>query len=632
MKAKIHGKFWREYQKIIKDQMIPYQWKALNDDVQGAEPSHVIANFEIAAHRREGNYVGMVFQDSDLYKWIEAASYSLLNFPDKDLEKKIDGAVDLIHEAQLQDGYLNTYYQVEEGIGNRWTNLRDNHELYCAGHLIEAAIAYYSATGKQKLLQVAVRFVNHIKDVFGEGKSHGYPGHEEIELALIKLYLITNNETDLELAKFFIDQRGTSPHYFDLECKKYDRGPQSWWDGDYEYSQSHQPVREQKEAAGHAVRAMYLYCAIADLARITKDQELKEVIEGLWNNVTQKKMSVNGGIGASSWGESFSAEYDLPNDTAYNETCASVGLVFWARRMLELTNQSQYADVLENALYNGCLCGMDVQGKHFFYVNPLEINHTGMHRRDHRHVKCERQGWFNCACCPPNLARLVQSIGDYVYHFQDNTLYVDLYAACEVEHLFNENKMLLVQTTSYPWEGYAGFKINSDREESFQIALRIPQWASDVSLEINGNEQDLSETGIIDGYLRLNRTWKDGDEFTICFSMEVKEIYANPRVTEDLGKVAVSRGPLIYAAEQIDNGDNLAALFLKSDEYKIFRNDSILHDTVFIQGKGIRVAGMGEPTLYSLKKPAEISQKVTLIPYFLWGNRGYGEMSVWIKK
>ena len=631
MTAKINGGFWSNYQKIVREKMIPYQWNVLNDKMDQVEPSCVISNFEIAAGRKKGHHGGMVFQDSDLYKWIEAAAYSLKNFPDSDLEKKIDWAVDLIADAQLDDGYLHTYYQLDGRINERWTNLRDNHELYCAGHLIEAAVAYYEVTGKKKLMEVAEKFVHHIEDIFLIQKCQGYSGHEEIELALIRLYKTTNREEYLKLATEFLRRRGTTPHYFDLESQKYDRGPQSWWDGDYTYSQSHEPVTCQKEAVGHAVRAMYLYCAMADVAKLNNDEKMAEAIERLWDNVTEKKMSVNGGIGASAWGEAFSQEYDLPNDTVYNETCASVGLVFWAKRMLLLNGDAKYADIMENALYNGCLCGMDIKGERFLYVNPLEINNTSKYRKDHKHVKTERQKWFNCACCPPNLARLIESVSDYVYRTTDNTIFVDLYAQSCLEHSVNDSYVKLSQITDYPWSGSAKFKITLEHPACFTIAFRVPQWASDIEVKYNGTSCDASGLKKSKGYLILEKEWKHEDEIEICFPMDIKEIYANTKVAEDNGKIAISRGPLIYCAEEKDNGSDIAALFIKENKYCIHKNTEIVKDAVFITVEGERLVSKEKEHLYSYEKPEKIDEELVLIPYYLWGNRGYGEMSVWIK-
>lgn len=630
MRTRITGAMLKEYQEIVRKQMIPYQWKVLNDQVSDVEPSHVIENFEIAAGRKSGEYFGMVFQDSDLYKWIEACAYSLSHTPDPGLEQKVDWVVDLIADAQLEDGYINTYYQVKEGIEHRWTNLRDNHELYCMGHMFEAAVAYRQATGKEKFLNVAVRAADYIVSYFGPGKCQGYPGHEEVELALVKLYLETGKPSYLELAKFFVDQRGTEPNYFMEESKKYHRAPyQEWWGKDYLYSQAHRPVREQKEVVGHAVRAVYFYCAVADLARLTDDAELKAVIEGLWNNVTKEKMSVNGGIGASGWGEAFADAYDLPSDTPYNETCASVGLAFWAERMLKLESKGEYADILEKVIYNACLCGMDVEGKHFFYVNPLEINHSSEKRRDHQHVRTERQGWFACACCPPNLARLIESLGDYVYRVSGRTVFVDLYAESSMEHTFDTGAIRLIQKTEYPWEETVNIQLELEKAQEFTLALRIPGWAETFEIRVNGQIPEPAEQH--DGYLYLRRSWQHQDTVQIVFPMEVRNLYGNPKVTETLGKTAVSRGPVIYCAEEHDNGAELATIALTGKEYRMIRSDELLKGVVYLKTAGEKTVTGDADSLYGYVQPERKETELTLIPYFLWGNRGYGELAVWFR-
>lgn len=336
-KVKINDRFWGRYLEVVRNHVIPYQWDALNDRLPDTSPSHAIENFRIAVGESSGEYYGMVFQDSDIAKWLEAVAYSLENEPNEELEKTADEVIALLGRAQDENGYLNTYYTVKEP-NNRWTNIRDNHELYCAGHLIEAAVAYYQATGKKQFLDIMCKYADHIDSVFGpeEDKLKGYPGHQEIELALVKLYDVTGQEKYLNLSKYFIDERGKQPHYFDIEKEKRKETKPFWFNDDYAYHQAHKPVREQKEAVGHAVRATYMYTAMTDLALKTKDESLKKACEELWNNVTQKQMYVTAGIGSMEFGESFSFNYDLPNDLSYTETCASIALVFWANRMLQL--------------------------------------------------------------------------------------------------------------------------------------------------------------------------------------------------------------------------------------------------------------------------------------------------------
>ena len=372
----IDDPFWSRKRETVRTQMIPYQWRALNDQVEGAAPSHCIKNFKIAAGLEEGKFEGRVFQDSDVAKWLEAVGYALSWHKDEELERTADEAIDIIAAAQQPDGYLDTYYIIN-GLDKRWTNLMNNHELYCAGHMIEAGIAYYEGTGKRKLLDVVIRLADCIDRTFGpeEGKLHAYPGHEIIEMALVRLYHLTKEEKYLNLAKYFIDERGQEPLYFKEEREKY--GNTYYWEDSLfqeQYFQAGKPVREQKEAEGHAVRAVYLYSGMASAAKETGDMSLWEACTRLWENVARRQMYITGAIGSSDYGEAFTFDYDLPNDTAYGETCASIGLIFWARRMLEVEPKSEYADVMEQALFNTCLSGMSLDGRKFFYVNPLEVN------------------------------------------------------------------------------------------------------------------------------------------------------------------------------------------------------------------------------------------------------------------
>jgi len=375
--VRIEDPLWSRVEHLVREVVIPYQYEALHDRIPNVEPSYAIRNFRIAAGLEEGEFGGMVFQDSDVAKWLEAVGYSLMAHPDPELEWRADEVIDLVAMAQHPDGYLNTYFTVKEP-GKRWTNLLDCHELYCAGHMIEAAVAYYLATGKRKLLEVVCKFVDHIDTVFGdgEGKLPGYDGHQEIELALVKLYGVTGDEKHLRLAKYFIDKRGTEPHFFLQEWER--RGGISHWGKvkrpvNLEYHQAHKPVRDQDVAVGHAVRAVYMYTAMADLARLTRDESLLAACDKLWNNIVTRQMYITGGIGSTHHGEAFTFDYDLPNDTVYAETCASIGLIFFASRMLQLRARGEYADVMERALYNTVLAGMAQDGRHYFYVNPLEV-------------------------------------------------------------------------------------------------------------------------------------------------------------------------------------------------------------------------------------------------------------------
>lgn len=631
VKTKITGNFWKYYQKVIADSVIPYQWAALNDELPDTEPSHALKNFRLAAGLEEGEYYGMVFQDSDVYKWLECVAYSLQNHPDAALEQRADEVIALIGAAQLADGYINTFYQVKEGIGQRWTNVRDQHELYCGGHMIEAAVAYYEMTGKTNFLKIAEKFADYVIEVFGPGENQiqGYPGHEEIELALVRLYLATNAQRYLDQAVFFVEERGKQPNYFTEEAEKAGRPPQSWWHGDYEYSQAHLPIREQKEAVGHAVRAVYFYTAVADVARLTGDESLKKAVEVLWRNVVDEKMSVNGGIGASAWGEAFAENYDLPNDTCYNETCASVGLAFWAKRMLALEPKGEYGDVLENAVYNGTLCGMDLPGQRFLYVNPLEINgENACKRRDHHHVTPQRQKWFNCACCPPNLARLVGSIGEYFAMNVGDTLYINLYGESQTKAELVGTPVTLTQQTDYPFDGEVAVRLELPESVTGTVALRIPAWSQKTGLTINGETVTFD---VKEGFAYVTRQWQDGDLLQLSLDMTPQKLYASTKITEDIGKVAITRGPLVYVAEEKDNGADLGTLWLTDAPLTAEGNEELLPHAVYLKGTGKRLMDQENGT-YTTAKPTFEAVEVTLIPYFMWGNRGYGEIRIWLNE
>ncbi|WP_067929089.1 glycoside hydrolase family 127 protein [Alicyclobacillus shizuokensis] len=633
--VRIQDPFWSPKQALVRDVVIPYQWQALNDQVPGVEPSHTIENFRIAAGEADGDYYGMVFQDSDLYKWLEAVGHTLANERDEELERKADEAIDLLARAQQPDGYLNTHYTLTKP-DKRWTNLRDDHELYCAGHLIEAAVAYYQATGKRKLLDIACRFADYINRVFGHGpgKIPGYPGHEEIELALIKLYRATGNRTYLDLALYFIEERGRQPHYFQIEAEK--RGETTPFRFGFEYSQSHLPVREQTEAIGHAVRAMYFYTAVADAARETGDMSLLDACRRLWNSVVQKKMYVTGGIGSSADnGEAFTTDYDLPNDTAYTETCAAIGLVFFAQRMLQAEPRREYADVMERALFNGVLAGMSLDGRRYFYVNPLEVWPSACdYRADMHSVKYERQGWFGCACCPPNIARLLASLGQYVYTTDaaKETIYAHLYIGSSVSvEVAGGKQVTLVQESQLPWQGRIRLTVHLDDPAAFTLALRLPGWCLTPALRVNGEAVDPADAA--DGYARLNRTWACGDVIELDLPMQPLRIYPHPELREDAGKVALQYGPIVYCLEEADNGANLRDLTLPREAAIAAKYEpDLLGGVVVLESTGYKSAAPAGAALYSYEPPSREETLIRAIPYYAWANRGPGEMTVWIRE
>ncbi|MDB5085717.1 MAG: hypothetical protein JWN30_2603, partial [Bacilli bacterium] len=515
-------------------------------------------------------------------------------------------------------------------------NLRDWHELYCAGHLIEAGVAYYEATGKTRLLDVVCRLADHIADVFGTkpAQLRGYDGHEEIELALVKLYRATGIRKYLELGRYFINERGRQPYFFETEAQQ--RGDLQIRK-DFDYFQAHLPVREQQNAVGHSVRAMYLYAGMADIAAETEDEELLEACRALWKNVTGRQMYITGGIGSIAHREAFTIDYDLPNDYAYTETCASIGLVLFAHRMLQIEQDSRYADVIERCLYNGILSGVSLDGKSYFYVNPLAVwPAVCQHRSDKKHVKTERQPWYGTACCPPNIARLIGSLGQYFYSVSNSELYVHLYASGTMETEIAGQTIRINQRTEYPWQEQVEFSLSLDTEVSFSFALRIPDWCKNVSIQVNDHPVSL-ESNCSKGYAKINRVWSDGDHVRLKLEMPVERIYANPNVRENAGKVALQRGPVVYCLEEIDNEPNLPAISLPADaQLSVCFDDQLLGGIAVISGTASRtvsdLATLEEEVLYRSSPNPTVQFSFKAIPYFAWCNRNPGEMIVWIRE
>ncbi|MCC3375331.1 glycoside hydrolase family 127 protein [Cohnella sp. REN36] len=637
--VRIADAFWDDYIRLVKDVVVPYQWEAINDRVPGAEPSGAVRNFKIAAGLAQGDFYGFVFQDSDVAKWLEAVGYLLAKERDPDLEAVADGMIEIIAQAQQPDGYLNTYFTIKEP-GRRWTNLMDCHELYCAGHMIEAAVSYYRATGKRRLLDVVIRFADYIDSVFGpeEGRLNGYDGHQEVELALVKLYEATEDRKYLRLAQYFLDARGTSPSFFEHEADG--RGRRSHWgfthrELELAYFQAHRPVREQTEAVGHAVRFAYMVAGMADVAAETGDEALLAACRRLWDNMTERQMYVTGGIGSMAQGEAFSFDYDLPNDTVYAETCASIGLVFVAHRMLQIEPDAKYADEMERALYNTVVGGMSLDGKHFFYVNPLEVDPKACGGRNKKfdHVKPVRQEWFGCACCPPNVARLLASLGEYVYAVKDDTVYVHLYVGGEADFRLPRTELKLIQRSDYPWSGSISFEVHPNQADaSFTLALRLPGWSPSAVLRVNGEPIDYRTAN---GYARIERTWRAGDIVSLELEMPAMRLRCHPAVRANVGKTAIQRGPLVYCLEQADNGEALHELVLPATgELKVREAAHLLGGVRVIEAEGIRARA--EPWNGGLYRPdailRETGQNLTFIPYYAWANRGEGEMAVWVRE
>ncbi|SDW14893.1 glycoside hydrolase family 127 protein [Paenibacillus sp. CF384] len=635
--VQVQDSYWSSYVNLIRETVIPYQWEAMNDRIESAEPSHVIRNFRIAAGLEEGSFGGFVFQDTDMYKWLEAVGYSLAATPDADLERIADEAIKLIASAQQEDGYLNTYFSIAEPSA-RWSNLMDCHEMYTAGHLIEAAVAYYQGTGKSTLLNVAIRLADHIDTHFGDepGKLRGYDGHQEIELALVKLYEITGEERYVKLASFFIDERGQQPNYLVEEWEK--RGRITYWTPgvvqrehqDLRYLQAHKPVREQEVATGHAVRAVYMYTAMADLALHLGDASLLAACQRLWSNVVNKQMYVTGSIGSTHHGEAFTFDYDLPNDTNYSETCASIGLIFFARRMLQLEPNGEYGDVMERALYNTVTAALAGDGQSFFYVNPLEVwpaasrGNPGKH-----HIKSIRQQWFACACCPPNISRLLSSLGQYIFTSSSDVLYTHLYIGTETTLTLAGRQVSLKLESGLPWNGQVRLHVaTAAGTGEFTIAMRLPAWSQQTSFTLNGSPV---EPEIRQGFAYLTRDWQEGDVITLEFDMEPKRIYAHPNVRANAGRVALQRGPLVYCFEEMDNGAALPNLILPADaEIRLVHNGN----SVALHAEGYRQADVdSENTSLYRTSPLKLEkQSIYAVPYTQWGNRKPGEMLVWIRE
>lgn len=613
----INDSFWSPRIRVNRETTIPHQYKE-------CKTTGRIDAFRPDWKPEEGQEGRHIFWDSDVAKWIESAAYSLSTNPDAKLETMVDEVIDLIAAAQLEDGYLNSYY-IYECLDKRWTNLRDNHELYCAGHMMEAAVAYYQATGKRKLLDVISRYADYIDTVFGpeEGKKRGYCGHQEIELGLVKLYRITGNDKYLKLSKFFIDEHGKKPLYFEEEAIARGDDPEKRWfkSGEtipYDYCQCHLPVREQTEAVGHSVRAMYMYTAMADLAGECSDKGLLDTCEQIWDNLVNKRMYITAGIGPSVKNEGFTFDYDLPNEKGYAETCAAIGLLMWNHRLLHLDCDGRFADIMERALYNGILSGVSLDGKRFFYENPLAS--IGDHHR---------KEWFGCACCPPNIARTLASLGSYIYSVNDTDAVVHLYIQGEGKLNVAGQAVKIAQKTEYPWDGTVTMTVDTEKPATFGLRLRIPAWCKDAKLSVNGESVDITSS-TVKGYARVEREWKSGDKVELVLAMPIERLYANPEVRHAVGRVALQRGPVVFCLEQTDNIESLNKISLpKGAELKSKFEKDLLGGVVVIEGQG--EVDEESNTLYSTEEPAAKPLQIKAIPYYAWDNRDPGQMMVWIR-
>ncbi len=620
---------------LVRDTVIPFQWEALNDRVPGAERSGTVNNFQIAAGEKEGKFHGFWFQDSDLAKWLEAASFRLATHPDAALEAEMDGIIATIGKAQQPDGYLDTYIQLVEP-GKRWANLFEYHELYIAGHFIEAGVAHFEATGKRTLLNIVCKLADMIERTFGTGQGQipAYCGHEEVELALVKLARTTGEKRYAQLAAYFVNQRGVAPLYFEAESKRlgFEKLPVYFHADGWDYLQGARPVRDLVDPVGHSVRMMYLATAMADLALMLPDESLRKACTTLWDNLTKYHLYITGGVGSEWMGEKFAERYDLPNDRAYAESCAGIGLVFWARRMLDLQLRGAYADVMERALYNNVLAGMALDGRTFFYVNPLEMRPSEAKRRyDMHYIKTQRVPWFGCACCPPNIARTLTSLGYHTHSVLPDGLAVHLYADCRLEATIAGKKINFALHTDYPWDGAVKLEVSPASPVTFTLRLRIPGWCTAPSAKLNGAAVDLT-ANVRDGYLYLAREWRAGDTVTLDFPMTVQRIRAHPAVLHDAGCVALQRGPMVFCVEQVDNGPTLGLLRLPKNAPLTARFDpKFLGCAVVIEGPAQRVRAPDDE-LYSTAEPTTAPAMLKAVPYCLWNNRGEGEMRVWIRE
>lgn len=591
-----------------------------------------VKNFEMAAEHKGKFCTVYPFDDTDIYKTIEGASYSLAEHPDPKLSAYLDSLITIVGKAQEPDGYLYTARSIDPihpqswAGPERWVNEQKNsHELYNSGHLYEAAAAHFMATGKRTLLNIALKNADLLVRTFGPGKLHVAPGHEIVEMGLVRLYRISGKKDYLTLAKFFIDQRGH---------KEYDaKSKDEWLNG--KYFQDDKPVVRQDEAEGHAVRAMYLYSGMADVAALTGDTAYLAAIDRIWNNMVSKKMYVQGSIGAVGDGERFGDNYELPNATAYNETCAAIGSVFWNQRMFLLHGDSKYIDVMEKTLYNGLISGVGLDGKSFFYTNAMQVKDSF----SHPDIERERSGWFTCSCCPTNVVRLIPSIPGYIYAEKGNAVYVNLFISGTGNLTVNSNKVKIIQQNNYPWDGALAFTIDPAKAMEMDLKIRIPGWAQNealpsdlysyvrksaqqVEIKVNGLPVNYQ---IEKGYAVLGRKWKKNDKVTVTLPMEVRRVVANTNIADDNGKVALQRGPIMYCAEWKDNNGQASNIIIPKDVvFKPEFEANLLNGVTVLKAgvKSINVDASGQNV-------STENTTLTAIPYYAWANRGKGEMTVW---
>jgi len=621
-KVKLNDKFWSPRIETNRTVTIPASFAR-------CENTGRVKNFEMAAARKGSFCTKYPFDDTDIYKTIEGASYSLAVHPDAKLDAYVDSLITIVGKAQEPDGYLYTARTIDPLHPHRWAGterwVKENelsHELYDSGHMFEAAAAHYLATGKRNFLNIALKNADLLVNTFGPGKRHVAPGHEIVEMGLVRLYRITGKKDYLNLAKFFIDERGHRP---------YDRSSTDEWKNGM-YWQDDEPVVDQDEAEGHAVRAMYLYSGMADVAALTGDKQYVEAIDRIWNNVVGKKIYVQGSIGAVGDGERFGANYELPNATAYNETCAAIGEVFWNERMFLLHGDSKYIDVLEKVLYNGLISGVGLDGKSFFYTNAMQVT-NGFKGNG---VEAARSGWFECSCCPTNMVRFLPSLPGYMYAQKGNDIYVNLFIAGNADIKLNNNNIKITQENNYPWNGLLKFNIEPESPANFNLLVRIPGWsraeaipsdlysfenlkAPKVVIKVNGQPVNYK---IQNGYAVINKQWKKGDRLQMDLPMNVKKVIANQAVKGDDNKIALQRGPIMYTTEWVDNNGRVSNLSVP--ENAVFTpqfEENLLNGVTVLKGQALRRDSSTNNTSKVV---------LTAIPYYSWANRGKGEMQVWL--
>lgn len=614
--------FWKERLRVLVEVGLPHQYRQL------AEATPRLQNFRRAAGQEEGPHEGRYYDDSDVYKWIEAASDALALHPDDRLRSMLDEVVRIVLAAQAPDGYLHTYIQLNFP-DKRWKNLAAVHEMYCAGHLIEAAVARYESLGERDLLDAAIRLADHIEATFGEGpgRRRGYCGHQELEIAFIRLSDATGDQRYEDLARWMVEARGQADSPFVREARDPDALAVGAWierivdsDGKYvmaDYFQDHAPIREQTEIVGHAVRGMYFFTAATELARRREDPTLEDAIRRVWDNLTGKRMYVTGGIGPSSHNEGFTVDYDLPNLTSYAETCASVGLAFWARRLVEATGESEFADVMERAVFNGALAGISLEGDRYFYANPLESR--GRH---------SRVPWFDCACCPPNIARMIASVPRLAYSWAENGLWMHIPVGGEFTVNTEGIAIQVTVDTDYPFGSLTRLRFATDRPSKMTLRIRIPEWCDDATLRVTGGNE---EADYDHGYAVLSRTWHNGDQVEVDFPITPRWIEAHPRVLDCSGRVALTAGPLVYCLEGADAPRPPQMLVIDTDEPL----ESVTCPNGFPGWRmaTLRRADEEGPLYAKAEEEAEFAvEPATFGPYFAWGARGADHMQVWLRR